>query len=63
MSKPKIYINRPEPTSEQIKPYKDFGGLVNKHRKLTKRPLYYQKRLWWVILFILILVYLIFVAV
>lgn len=55
-----IKISRKELSSEQIAKKENFESILSKHKELTKRPAYKQKKYYFILLLILVITYLIY---
>ena len=60
--KNRIQINRPVLTSQQVKNKENLDGILNKHKKLTKRPVYKQRKFYLAVLLVLIVSLLMYYA-
>lgn len=55
-----VKVNREELSSRQVKEKENFDSVLNKHRMITKRPVYKQKKFYFflfLLLFITLLIY------
>lgn len=57
-----IKVNRKELSTQKIKEKENFEKLFNKHRKITKRPVYKQKRFYFFLFLLLVITVLIYYA-
>jgi hypothetical protein len=55
-----IKINRQELSSKQVQQKENLEGVLNQHRKITKRPVYKQKKFYFVLFLILLITFLIY---
>jgi hypothetical protein len=55
-----IKVNQKEISSEEIKEKENLEGILNKHKRFTKRPVYRQKKFYFVLFLILLLTYLLY---
>jgi len=55
-----ININRKKISSEDIKKQENFDGILNKHQRITKRPVYIKKRFYFILFVLLLIAYLIY---
>lgn len=55
-----IRLNRKKLSSQQIKERENFDSIVSKHAKITKRPVYRQKRFYFILFVIVLIAYLIY---
>ena len=59
-NKNRIEINRKELSSSQIEEKENFESVLEKHRLITKRPVYRQKKFYFVLFLILFITYLLY---
>jgi hypothetical protein len=57
-----IKINRPVLTPQQVQSKEDLGSILNKHKKLTKRPVYKQRKFYLAVFLVLIVSLLMYYA-
>ena len=57
-----INVNRPPVKKEDINKYKDFNRIISKHKSITKRSPFKQRRIYFFILLALIIGYLIYLS-
>jgi len=50
-----IKVNRKELSSQQVMEKESFDKVLNKHRMITKRPVYKQKRFYFFLFLVLLL--------
>ena len=55
-----VKVNRKEISSQKISEKENFDGIVNTHRNLTKRPIYKQKKFYFLLFLILIITFLVY---
>ncbi len=55
-----VKINRKELSTQQISEKENLDGILNKHRMLTKRPVYKQKRFYFFLFLVLVITLLIY---
>ena len=55
-----IQVNRKELSVQQIKEKENFNSIVSKHRKITKRPVYKQKRFYFFLFLLLVITLLLY---
>jgi len=60
--KNKIELNRPKMSVEKVREKENFESIVNQHRKITKRPIYKQKKFYFILFLILIITYFLYVS-
>lgn len=55
-----INVNRKELSSEQIKDKENLESVLSKHRMITKRPVYKQKKFYFFLFLLLVIVLLVY---
>ena len=57
-----INVNRKKLSSEEVKAKQQFGKVLHHHQQLTKRPIYEQRKFYFVLLVIFTLILLIYLG-
>lgn len=57
-----IKINKAPLSKEQISKKQDFGRILKNHQKLTKRPVYNQKKFYFALFLIVIIAFLLYLS-
>jgi len=55
-----IQVNRKQFSSKEIEQKQNLGAILNHHKKLTKRPIYQQKKFYFTLFLILLIVFLLY---
>ncbi len=55
-----INVNRKELSTHQVQQNENLDGVLNKHRMITKRPIYKQKKFYFFLFLILVITLLIY---
>ncbi len=53
-----IKINRKKLSPIEVKEKQQFGNILNQHHQITKKPIYKQKRFYFILFIILVIAYL-----
>jgi len=61
-NKNKIIVSREKISSEEVKLQQNFSKIISHHKKITKRPIYKQKKFFLAILLIMIVSLLLYLA-
>jgi len=61
-NKNKIIVSREKISSEEVKLQQNFSKIISHHKKITKRPIYQQKKFFLAILLIMIVSLLLYLA-
>ena len=57
-----ISTNRKQLSTKEVKEKQQLGKILHHHRKLTKRPIYKQRKFYFILVLIIITIYLVYLA-